>query len=91
MAIDTELDIGGDIGERPRRIDSHTEQLILVEYMKKAKDKKFKETIEQNHARQTYLHLFFFLLSVIIVYLIYKNGYWEVIKDFFISVSQAVQ
>jgi hypothetical protein len=88
MAIDIELEISGDIGEKPRRIDSHTEQLILAEYAKKAKDKKLKETIERNHARQTYLHLLFFSLSVIIVLLIYKNGYWEVIKDFFISMSQ---
>jgi hypothetical protein len=88
MATDFELEISDDIGEKPLQIDAHTEQLILAEYAKKAKSKKLKETIERNYTRQTYLHLFFFLLSVIIVLLIYKNGYWEVIKDFFISMSQ---
>jgi len=91
MALDSEFEISDDIGEKPIRVDGFAERTILANYAREAKSKELNEKMEQYHKRQANLHLLFIFLVFVGTYLLYRNGYWQVVKDFFVSMSQTTQ
>jgi hypothetical protein len=92
MALDTNLELNDeDVGEQPSRVDGFAERLILANDMKEAKIKRLNEEMEQYHKRHANFQFILFIMVIGGIYYLYKIGCWEMIRDFFISMSQTTQ
>lgn len=87
MAIDKELDVN-DNYEQLSRVDGHAERLIMAKYIEDAKRKKIEENMDKYYTRHAYFQFILFVMVLGGIYFLYKIGCWEMIKDFFIKMSQ---
>jgi len=84
-----DLELADDLDEpRPSRVDGYTERLILAKDAQDAKQRKLERDMERYHYYHAQFQLALFLLVIGGVCYLYKIGCWEMIRDFFISMSK---
>jgi len=88
MALDTRLEIEDSFDEKPSRVDGYAERLIIADMVKEAKTKKLNETMDKYHRRHSRFQMLLMTMVAGGIYYLYEIGCWEMIKDFFISMSQ---
>lgn len=85
---DLVLDLPPEDADKPSRVDGYAERLILAKDAQDAKQRAIEQMMEKYHTRHARFQLVLFLMVIGGVWYLIKIGCWEMIRDFFVSMSQ---
>jgi len=87
MALDKEFKVEDGFCDKPSRVDGFAERLIISNIQNEAKTKRLNDEIDSYQRRHARFQMLLMALIAGGIYYLYTIGCWEMVKDFFVSMS----